>query len=483
MAYFNRHVLNIWGALFLFLGAFFSLESLSEPREIGVIVAHKGAIRSLSFSQDGRWLLSNSEDGRARAWDMLTGELVRELGEGKSKKTAAISAAKFSPKANFVISAGAGGVVQIWDLHSGGLTKVVGEQGAPVTALDVSPDGEYIVSGGNQGQAILWRLSDASPLYYLEGHEGNIRTARFSPNGTFVATAGEGGEIRVWEVDTGYLAYSFKQTGRVHDVIFSSQEQFLIVAGEFLKLIDLRSGKTTQQFQGHEGDILSVDLHPSGLYLASASVDGSVRIWSTITGRSISELKKVGTMFQSVAFSPKGMQVAIGAHQESRAREEDQRIPQEAFLVTIWDVESIYPERAISDFVERGLYYWKRKGEFEKEAIYLQRMQSVDEKTGELFAKAYKRFSESVQEGAQLSRYNAEKEEYKVSLPALGEVTFHVPIQHAELFKEHFSELVFRNFVVRPRKGGDQESSWELEKVELYLPSARQSFHYNKGLF
>lgn len=45
--------------------------------------------------------------------------------------------------------------------------------------------------------------------------------------------------------------------------------------------------RTSTTYEGHEGKIRTISVHPSGNWLATGSDDGTVRVWETITGREV----------------------------------------------------------------------------------------------------------------------------------------------------------------------------------------------------
>lgn len=48
-----------------------------------------------------------------------------------------------------------------------------------------------------------------------------------------------------------------------------------------VKLWDLRAKKSAGTFKGHEDQVTGVDISPDSQYLASSSLDGTIKIWDT----------------------------------------------------------------------------------------------------------------------------------------------------------------------------------------------------------
>ena len=49
-------------------------------------------------------------------------------------------------------------------------------------------------------------------------------------------------------------------------------------------MYDLRSQGVIQTYQGHNGPVKSIDLHPRGDFLISSSDDGTTKIWNSRKG-------------------------------------------------------------------------------------------------------------------------------------------------------------------------------------------------------
>jgi|GEM_PF-3254533 len=241
---------------------------------------HTDAVNQGAFTLDGRILATTSQDKTVRLWDAQTGALLKTLpGYG----TASII---FSPDGKTAASdyeEDRASAVKVWDVETGALKQTLANQVGP---LAFSPDGNTLatipISNGPRGVS-LWdvqsgalRLSLSQPQFV---YPYSVRDVVFSPNGNLLVVG----------------------TGR------QSQSEH---SGEVV-LIDANTGAIKSLLSGHTQIVQRVAISPDGLSLASASLDGTVRLWDLNAGQTKQTLKG-GTPPQSAVFSFDGKMLATG---------------------------------------------------------------------------------------------------------------------------------------------------------------------------
>jgi WD40 repeat protein len=103
-------------------------------------------------------------------------------------------------------------------------------------------------------------------------------------------------------------------TDVVASVAFSSDGHTLASASAdgTARLWDTSTGQQIRTLKGHTSGVGSVAFSPDGRTLASASADGTVKLWDATSGQEILTLKGHTNGLGSVAFSPDGKRLASG---------------------------------------------------------------------------------------------------------------------------------------------------------------------------
>ncbi|MBM4287479.1 MAG: hypothetical protein FJ135_04910 [Deltaproteobacteria bacterium] len=196
-----------------------------------------------SFSADGRYLAVSGWKGRNKIWDVDTGEELMMKVEGRIYQGA------FSPQKNLLATVD-DKAVKFWDILQEKLIKSFSfkDIGEPMHHKDI--------------HAIAW------------SSDGRLLAGGGSSNNVFFV---------IWDVSSGKRIKLYFNAGLsiIHAMNFSHDRRFLAMGDKSGKIIiyDMKSGKIIKSIKDHTFDIKSLAFSPDDSYLASASLDGTIRFW------------------------------------------------------------------------------------------------------------------------------------------------------------------------------------------------------------
>ncbi len=271
---------------------------LNNISERTLLIGHKDNVRGASFSPDGQHIVTASEDGTARLWD-LSGEQLAELNGHKS----IVNSASFSPDGQRLVTTSSDNTARLWDLSGKLLAVLKGHQNF-VNSASFSPNGHYLVTASDDKTARLWDLS-SEQLAEFKGHESIVNSASFSSDGHYVITTSSDNTARLWDLSGKLVVIFVGHLRQVKGASFSPDGQRLVTASDdrTARLWDL-SGKLLAVLKGHQDNVRSASFSPDGKYLVTASDDKTARLWD-LSGNPLVVLRHQSLVY-TAKFSPDG---------------------------------------------------------------------------------------------------------------------------------------------------------------------------------
>jgi serine-threonine kinase receptor-associated protein len=109
-----------------------------------------------------------------------------------------------------------------------------------------------------------------------------VTSIEIAYDGSTVTTA-SGTEIGVYEGDSMRLYHRLEALQQVESASLCAHKNLMVVGGQdmWAYMLDYPSGKPIMVYKGHFGPIWSIQFSHDGESFASASEDGTVRIWWT----------------------------------------------------------------------------------------------------------------------------------------------------------------------------------------------------------
>jgi eukaryotic-like serine/threonine-protein kinase len=319
---------------------------------------HKGSVYHAGFSPDGKTLVSCGEDGTVRFWDVATGQSLRTI--PAQDQAGEVNSAEFSADGRTLVTASDDGKVRLWNLATYRLEATIPAHQASAYA-GFAPDGRRLISAGRRDRLVkLWDLATYQPLVSIKASEKDLENVVFSPDGRTLATVGEDGNIKLWNsadlsptgslfvsggpvyglafsadrtrIATGDVAGNVRvcdrsgfalrnefrdaqqHTADIQSVAFLAGDRMIVSAGGYgiLKLWDSATGKCLGSLLGHTDKIWGVSISPDGTTLATASSDGTVKLWDARpTRQERTLLAQTALANVTMAFTPDGQTLIV----------------------------------------------------------------------------------------------------------------------------------------------------------------------------
>ena len=286
---------------------------------------HRRPVCSIAYSPNGTRLVSVSRDRDVEMWCTGTGVLLHTLHTPLPSVFVT-----FSPDGSQVACASERGRIYICDAEDDGLITTLSGHSKRVNSLAYSPYGIQLASASNDKTVRLWDLTNNSVLFTLKGHTGAVVSVAYSHDGAWLASGSFDESVRIWDAVTGDQITILQVHSTVSCVAFHPDNERIVFAcnDQSVRVRGVHTLDAPVQLDGHTDAVYSVSCSSDGAYIASVSIDKTVRLWNATNGRHIRTLKGHTDEVYSVAFSPDNTQLASASRDGS---------------IRIWDVKVFNP--------------------------------------------------------------------------------------------------------------------------------------------
>lgn len=303
----NPHNHDIYDALY------YAVKSLYHDHH-NSLKGHTDAVRSVAFTNGGGEMYTAGSDGKILKWVYQNGQFTSIKFHTNNFVNRMI---KISGDDKYLAVAGEEPFIQVFDLTTPGSKpkKMYGHKGR-IWSIAFSSDNKTLVSTGEDSSIFMRDVE--SEKYYLVGKaKTKVRTIAISPDGKSIAGGDEKGQVFVWDVNRTkeVVDLKIKNMKKIHSIVYSNNGKLLAIGDEMgaIKIWDIEKSAPMANPTGHRARINDLKFDPRDQVLASASFDGSVRMWDLehLNEQPIT-LRDHNSWVWSVAFTPRGDKIITG---------------------------------------------------------------------------------------------------------------------------------------------------------------------------
>lgn len=313
-----------------------------DPRDAAVLTARKLAVARSVY--DGPKMKGYREE-EAAAYGRVMRQLesvdvgsTRALGlhtKLRDGHASAVSALAYDDAGSFLASGAADGLLLLWDLDRHGYERVMDNHASAITSISWHPDRKVncLASSSADSTVKIWDVDRAMPLITLRDHGRHaVSCVAYSSDGDMMATAGGSRYIFVYNMQRMAINWAVSRrkskemmlcvvapaeagnadghSGTINRLAWSKGNDLIASASEDGSARVWRiphGGRFAFALTGHKGPVADVSFCPLAERLLTAGADGTARTWSAEDGtplRTMSGGHKAGVA--AAVFTPEG---------------------------------------------------------------------------------------------------------------------------------------------------------------------------------
>jgi WD40 repeat protein len=288
-----------------------------ERRDLlAVLKGHSDEVRSARFSTDSKFLVSSGRDGVSIVLNTNTWERIETL-----KGHAGVGCALFSPLDGSVLTVSSDQVLQVWPFSNTSIHGPIATRDWVVQVGVLEGRNEVLVlESGESNRLCAYDLSTSINRELGASFHGDVLAFVLLSNEECATINGDGG-VRIIDVASGEITKSMRigasiRSGTESGGIARLPSDQEIAVADGLGSVEVWNIRTGIQLTGfarsHSQAVARIAVSSDGRTMATASFDGTVKLWDITSRRLVQTVEGDGSAVISVCFASDGRQVTAG---------------------------------------------------------------------------------------------------------------------------------------------------------------------------
>jgi len=261
------------------------------------------------------WVLAALYSGNVLIWDYESGTCVKSF----ELSDLPVRCAKFVARKQWFLAASDDMHLRVFNYNT--MEKIRDMEGHSdyIRFIEVHPTLPYFLSSSDDMTIKLWDWErNFECTQYFEGHAHYVMQVKFNPKDTNTfASASLDRSVKVWGLGSNVPHYTLDGHERGVNCVdyYPSGDKPYILSGaddRTVKVWDYQTKSIVHTLDGHTHNVCAVLFHPKLPLIASASEDGTVRLWQSSTYRAETTLNYGMERAWTLSATKEANKLAIG---------------------------------------------------------------------------------------------------------------------------------------------------------------------------
>uniref|UniRef100_A0A452ZP48 Uncharacterized protein n=1 Tax=Aegilops tauschii subsp. strangulata TaxID=200361 RepID=A0A452ZP48_AEGTS len=296
---------------------------IGSAEDVQELPGHNDTVSTVAFSSDGKLVACGSMDGQINVWNTATRTLQRTL-EGSES---GFEWLKWDLRSHIIIAGSEDFNIWMWNADTNAFLNTFAGHSNTVTCGDFTPDGELICSGSDDATLRIWDRESAHCRHVVRGHgyhTQGLTCLAITWDSQSVVSGSQDSSVHIVSIKSGQVVGSLVgHTNSVECIGISPRYCFMIRSWNVaVCMIDLLHNNTyglpmslpsftpvlcrynwvatrsmdetliiwdlthqaIRSICEHDDGVTCLAWIGSSRYVASGCIDGTVRIWDSLSG-------------------------------------------------------------------------------------------------------------------------------------------------------------------------------------------------------
>jgi len=237
----------------------------------------------------------------------------RKLLEGHTED---INSLTYNMSGTLLVTGAADKVVRVWDVSSGTSKAVLSGSVQSVMGVSISANDDLVLGCSNDNSTRVWTVRDSRLRHTLTGHTAKVLCGTFADNSQKVVTGSHDRTLKVWDLVKGYCIRTIICFSSCNDLCLGSSGMVISAhLDKSLRFWDVRNGQLEHIIDGlHGNQVTSVCLSPNAKHALSCGRDNVIHMVDVGKFERVMSFRHddfyCGPVATKACFSPDGQFVA-----------------------------------------------------------------------------------------------------------------------------------------------------------------------------